>query len=338
MYRVEAPRATLRRLLCALVAVGLVLTGPTAALAGPLPVAVLAAPSPASVEAQIDKQWNELEPVIEQYNHVHSQLLENRKKLKIISDRLTPLQLQVDLAMSEVGGMASDAYMQGAPNAFSAMIVSGSPTGLTDKLTYIDQLARHQRESVAGVAVLRDRYARDKQDLDVLTQTVAARDADLGGKRKAIEQKINDLQKLRIQAYGAAGVDDGPLRTGPCPVTYSNDKGGRAAQRACDLIGKPYVFGSEGPRTYDCSGLTKAAWAAVGVHLEHYTKDQWNSGRPVSRGELQPGDLVFFYSDVHHVGIYIGGGKMVNAPHSGDKVRMAPIDHGAPIAGFRRPG
>ncbi|WP_412750447.1 NlpC/P60 family protein [Krasilnikovia sp. M28-CT-15] len=339
MYRVEAPRAALRRLLCALVAVGLVLTGASAAIAAPSPASVLAAPSPAGIEAQIDKQWNELEPVIEQYNHVHSQLLGNRKRLKAISDRLAPLQLQVDLAMSEVGGMASDAYMQGAPNALNAMIVSGSPTGLTDKLTYIDQLARHQRESIADVAVLRDRYAKDKQDLDVLTQTVAARDADLAGKRKAIEQKIAGLQKLRTQAYGAAGGDDGLLRTGPCPVTYTNDKGGRAAQRACDLIGKPYVFGSEGPGTYDCSGLTKAAWAAVGVHLEHYTRDQWGSGKPVTRGELQPGDLVFFYGDVHHVGVYIGGGKMVHAPHSGDRVRMAPIDRGGiPIAGYRRPG
>ncbi|GAB1640308.1 NlpC/P60 family protein [Krasilnikovia sp. MM14-A1259] len=328
MIRVQAPRAALHRLLCAIVALGIVFTGPSVAVA---------APSPSSVEAQIDKQWNELEPVIEQYNHVHSQLLQNRQQLKVITDRLTPLQLQVDLAMSEVGNMAADAYMQGAPNALSAMVVSGSPTGLTDKLTYIDQLARHQEESVADVAKLRDKYAKDKQDLDVLTQSVAARDADLVGKKKTIESKINDLQKLRLAAYGSAGENDGPLRTGPCPVTYTNDKGGRAAQRACALIGKPYVFGTDGPRTYDCSGVTKDAWASVGVHLEHYTKDQWNEGRPVSKADLQPGDLVFYYSDLHHMAIYVGGGTVVQAPHTGDFVRMTPIDRG-PIAGYRRPG
>ena len=125
---------------------------------------------------------------------------------------------------------------------------------------------------------------------------------------------------------GRASGEVGPVR------------GGRAAQKACDLIGKPYVFGSEGPDTYDCSGLTKAAWASVGVYLDHYTKDQWNEGKPVSRAELKPGDLVFYFpGSLHHVAIYIGDGWVVHAPHTGDHVRMATINRG-PIAGYRRPG
>jgi len=328
--RIEAHRVTiLRSLLCAVAAVGIVLAGPAPAQA---------TPSPSSIEAQIDKQWNDLEPIIETYNHVHSQLLKNRAQQKKIQARLAPLQLQVDLAISQVSNIAGDVYMQGAPNAMNAMVMSGSPTDLTEKLTYLDQLARHQRESVADVAKLRDKLAGDKRDLDILTESVAARDAQLAQQKKDIQKKIDGLQKLRIKAYGAAGQNDGPLKTGPCPVTYTNDKGGRAAQRACDLIGKPYVFGSEGPGSYDCSGLTKAAWASVGVHLEHYTRDQWGEGRSVSRANLQPGDLVFYYpGSLHHVAIYIGGGMVVHAPHTGDYVRMATIDRG-PIAGYRRPG
>jgi cell wall-associated NlpC family hydrolase len=328
--RIEARRvAILRSLLCAVAAVGIVLTGPAVAHA---------TPSPSSIEDQIDKQWNDLEPIIEQYNHVHSQLLKNRAQQKKISTQLTPLQLQVDLAISQVSNMATDVYMQGAPNALNAMVMSGSAVGLTDKLTYLDQLARHQRESVADVAKLRDKLAGDKRDLDVLTQSVAARDAQLAQQKKDIQKKIDDLQKLRIKAYGAAGEDTGPLRTGPCPVTYTNDKGGRAAQKACSLIGSSYVFGSDGPKTFDCSGLTKVAWASVGVNLEHYTKDQWNEGVPVSRSELKPGDLVFYYpGSLHHMGIYVGGDTIVHAPHTGDFVRMAPIDR-MPIAGYRRPG
>ena len=321
--------AVLRSLLCVAAAAVVVLTAP---------VAAQATPSPASVEAQIDKQWNDLEPIIEAYNDVHGKLIKNQAQQKKLNAELAPLEKQVDLALSSVRGMATDAYMQGAPNAFSALLMSGSPTGLTDKLTYIDQLARHQQEQVAGVARLRDQYAAAKVDLDQLTQSIATRDADLSVRKKAIETKINALQKLRIQAYGAAGENDGPLRTGPCPVTYTNDKGGRAAQKACSLIGKPYVFGSDGPNSYDCSGLTKEAWASVGVSLEHYTKDQWNEGTPVSAGDLQPGDLVFYYpGSLHHVAIYIGGGMVVHAPHTGDFVRMATIDRG-PIAGYRRPG
>jgi cell wall-associated NlpC family hydrolase len=329
--RIGAHRvAVLRGLLCAVAAAGIVLAGPTAGYA---------APSPSSVEAQIDKQWNELEPVIEQYNDVHSKLIKNRAQLKKVDKALTPLQVQVDVALSQVRGLATDAYMQGPPNAFNAMLMSGTPTGLTDKLTYLDQLARHQQNQIAGVAELRDKYAAAKADLDLLTKSIAARDADLSAKKKAIEKKIDGLQKLRIQAYGSAGVSDGPFRTGPCPVTYNNDPGGRAAQRACDLVGKPYVFGSEGPGSYDCSGLTKEAWSTVGVHLDHYTKDQWNEGAPVDRGDLRPGDLVFFFpGSLHHVAIYIGGGRVVHAPHTGDHVRMAELDKVAPIAGYRRPG
>ena len=327
--RIEARRAAiLRGLICAIAAAGLVVTGP---------VAAVATPSPSSIEDQINKQWNELEPIIEQYNHVHSQLQKNQAQQKALAAKLTPLQLQVNLAMSQVRGLAVDAYMQGAPNAFDAMIVSGSPTGLTEKLLYVNQLARHQEEQIRGVARLRDQYAADKQKLDELTMSIAQRDADLSRQKAAIQKKIDALQKLRIKAYGAVNKYDGPLRLGPCPVTYTSDRGGRAAQKACSLIGKPYVFGSEGPNSFDCSGLTLTAWASVGVRLDHYTRDQWGESAPVSRADLQPGDLVFYYSDLHHVAIYIGGGMVVHAPHTGDFVRMATIDRG-PIAGYRRPG
>jgi cell wall-associated NlpC family hydrolase len=80
------------------------------------------------------------------------------------------------------------------------------------------------------------------------------------------------------------------------------------------------------------------AWAAVGVHLEHFTGDQIRTGKSVSRSELKPGDLIFYGSPVHHVGLYVGGDTMVHAPHTGDHVRMASIDRSGAITGIRRPG
>jgi cell wall-associated NlpC family hydrolase len=326
--RIGARRAGLLRIvLCAVAAAGILVTGPTVAHAEP---------TPGEIEKQIDEEWNQLEPVIEDYNGTHTKLVKLRKQQKDLAKTLAPLQAQVDAAMVEVRGLAVDAYMQGSPNMVNAMVLTGSPTGMVDKLTLLDQLSFNRKASIAEVSQLRDKYAADKAKVDQLESEIAIRDTDLGTKKVAIEKEITKLQKLRIAAYGEANADDGALRTGPCPVDYTNDKGGRAAQRACDLIGKPYVFGSDGPNSYDCSGLTQAAWAAVGVHLEHYTKDQWGSTKSVSRDELKPGDLVFYYSDVHHVAIYIGGGKVVHAPHTGDYVRMATIDRG-PIAGYRRP-
>ena len=92
-------------------------------------------------------------------------------------------------------------------------------------------------------------------------------------------------------------------------------------------IGKPYVWGGAGPNVFDCSGLTMYVWAKAGVYLGHYTGDQWNEGTHISRGNVQPGDLVFFAyntsspATIHHVGIYVGGGEMIDAPYTGVDVR-----------------
>ena len=296
-----------------------------------------AAPSPSTIETQIDKAWNTLEPIIEQYNHVHGQLEANRARQKVLAARLLPLQTRVDAALSDVGGLAERAYIQGRPSGLSGMLNSGSPADLTDKLTYLDVMARSRRAKVSDVIDLRDKYAADQRELGTVTATLAARDADLAAKRKDIEKKISDLQKLRTKAYGVSGGARGSLRTGPCPAEYTNDAGGKAAAKACELIGRPYIFAAAGPDGYDCSGLAIAAWAVNGVSLRHYTQWQWSDTTPVSRADLKPGDLVFWFSDLHHMGIYVGDDTVVHAPHTGDYVRMINMHAVGPIAGYRRP-
>ena len=106
---------------------------------------------------------------------------------------------------------------------------------------------------------------------------------------------------------------------------------------ACKEIGKPYVFGAAGPSTYDCSGLTLAAWKSVGVYMPHNAYEQMQSMPRISRANIHIGDLVFYYSDVHHVGIYVGDGHVVVEPQSGDRVRMRDIDR-SPIHSIGRPG
>ncbi|MYU14300.1 NlpC/P60 family protein, partial [Streptomyces sp. SID8361] len=110
----------------------------------------------------------------------------------------------------------------------------------------------------------------------------------------------------------------------------------RAVSYAYAALGKPYVWGATGPHGYDCSGLTQAAWRAAGVSLPRTTYTQINAGRRVTRDQLAPGDLVFFYSGVSHVGLYIGGGRMIHAPRPGAPVRMASVAD-MPFAGAARP-
>jgi cell wall-associated NlpC family hydrolase len=101
-------------------------------------------------------------------------------------------------------------------------------------------------------------------------------------------------------------------------------------------VGKAYVYGAAGPNAYDCSGLTQAAWRSAGVSLPRTTYTQIDAGARVPESQLRPGDLVFFYSGVSHVGLYIGGGRMIHAPHPGAPVSIAPVSD-MPFAGATRP-
>jgi len=110
------------------------------------------------------------------------------------------------------------------------------------------------------------------------------------------------------------------------PVAASSQAAQIAVQTALAQVGKPYVWGASGPNAYDCSGLTMYSYAAAGVALPHSSSAQSVMGIPVSRDQLQPGDLVFFYSPVSHVGMYIGNGQMVHASTSGTPVQVVSLD------------
>lgn len=100
-----------------------------------------------------------------------------------------------------------------------------------------------------------------------------------------------------------------------------------AVKFALAQLGKPYVYATSGPRTFDCSGLTAAAWRAAGKSIPHQSRLQSHLGHSVSKSQLKPGDLVFYYSPIHHVAIYIGKGLVVSAPQTGDVVKIVPVDH-----------
>jgi cell wall-associated NlpC family hydrolase len=120
------------------------------------------------------------------------------------------------------------------------------------------------------------------------------------------------------------------------PVVASSGAAATAVSTAMAQVGKPYVWGATGPNAFDCSGLVQYSYASAGVSLPRASRSQATAGRAVSRGELQPGDLIAFYSPVTHIGIYIGNGQMVHAPTSGDVVKVASIDVMGSITAMRR--
>jgi hypothetical protein len=292
--------------------------------------------TPAEVEKQIRAAWAKAEPLIEEYNGVHDQYKKNKAKQAELQKKLEPLERQLELAHLRVGAIAAQVYKGGQADAFNAVLTSGSPDMLADRLSYLDQMAREQERQLAGVTQLKTQYDQQKAPIDQLVATLAEQDADLAKKKKDIEAQIANLQKLRRQAYGNSGAV-GSVRPWPCPATYEPTNGYKVASFACRQAGKPYVWAADGPNSYDCSGLTLAAWKQVGVYLPHQSRAQRASIPYVSRANLKLGDLVFYYNPIHHVAVYVGDGKIMHASTFGEPVRMALMNDSGPIHSFGRP-
>lgn len=292
-------------------------------------------PTPEEIEAQIDEAWRELEPVIEEHNATRIELEERREEAKRLSEEIEPLQLKVDMAMDEVSDIAVRAYMGGQVSAFNALLRSGSPYTFAEQLAALDQIANAQQQQISEVAEVKGELEAEKAELDALIEQLEKEEAELAERAEEIDAEIERLQEMRIEAYGESG-GLGDLRPVPCPTTYPGGTAGEVISFACAQIGKPYVWGASGPDSYDCSGLTMAAWAQVGVNLPHNAAQQRNVVRYIDRSDLRPGDLVF-YSGLSHVGLYAGDGWIVHAPQAGVPVRMSPIDQ-SPIHSYGRPG
>lgn len=139
--------------------------------------------------------------------------------------------------------------------------------------------------------------------------------------------------KAKPEGRAATKTSPGPRRDS---VTGSS-KGAKALAYAKAQLGEPYVRSGAGPSSWDCSGLTMKAWGSVGVSLPHSSRQQFSRGRPVAKSDLQSGDLVFFYSDIHHVGLYAGNGQVIHAPRPGKSVEYIKMSY-MPYSGARRPG
>ncbi|MGW3914109.1 NlpC/P60 family protein [Streptomyces sp. NPDC005070] len=154
-------------------------------------------------------------------------------------------------------------------------------------------------------------------------EQAAAEAAELARQQAAAEKAAQAQSSSDSSGDSAAGSTTGSS-TGST-ATGSSSKAAEALAFARAQVGKPYVWGATGPDSYDCSGLTQAAWKAAGVSLPRVTYDQVNAGTTVSLADARPGDLVFFYDDISHVGIYIGDGMMIHAPKPGAYVREESI-------------
>jgi cell wall-associated NlpC family hydrolase len=292
-------------------------------------------PNVAEVEAQIDALWEEAEPLIEQYNAVHEDFERNTAKQTELKAALAPLEEELAGAQEVIGAIAAQAYMGGQTNLINSVMSAKTPSQIADQISYLEALGRSRTTQLQEVLELKAQYDAAMVPIVALGERLQAQDAELSARRAEIEQRLGELQVLRAKV---GSVDTTSTKPAVCPAEYLPTPGYKAAAFACSQIGKSYVWGSAGPNTYDCSGLTMRSWEKAGVYLPHNAAAQRRSMRYVDRSDLQIGDLVFIYPAVSHVAIYVGGGWVVHAPRSGDVVRMKQLSKVTQIHSFGRPG
>ncbi|MFI5913535.1 NlpC/P60 family protein [Dactylosporangium sp. NPDC051541] len=281
-------------------------------------------------QRQLANAWQELESVIERYNAVRDDLRATDARLQQVNTRLGPLEAQVDTAQRETDAQAAALYRSGAIGSTAVLIAAPSPEAWMDQLAMLDQISRGRVTALHELKAAQGALNDEKAELSTLRQQQTAQQAELGQRKATIEAQLR-----RFGIGNTARSPSGALHDGFVPV-FSDDAAGRAVKFAFSQLGKVYKWGADGPNSFDCSGLTMAAWKTAGVALPHNAARQKQTVKPITRAELQPGDLVFYYKDVSHVGIYIGSGRVVEAPRAGERISMRLIDY-APVVGYGRP-
>jgi len=292
-------------------------------------------PSLQDLAKQVEKMHTEIEQLSEQYNGQREKLKTARKAAEAAKKTLAASEADLAAKRAKAAALAENAYITGGLSRILAFATSDDPDTFLDRAATTYVLEQQQGEAVNQVTKARQAAERARASAKTRIEEVEKLIADLDAKRDKITKLVAKVESnLFRRALGEAGRPGTRAQRVDLPIP-GNGKAAQAARWALTQQLKPYVWGADGPNSYDCSGLVMAAYQQVGISLPHYTGDQWTAGRHISREELRPGDLVFFYSDLHHVGIYLGGGMMVHAPRTGDVVRIASIN-GRPYAGAVR--
>lgn len=294
---------------------------------------ISATPSASSLQQQIKEQSKALESIVEKYDGVTEQLKANQQKETKLAADIAPTLAKLATAQASVGQIVTQAYMTGPVDSLTALVSSGSTSDLLDHLTAMDQMASSQSKDISQYATLQSQYNQQKQQLDGLIAVQNTQKKSLSDQKASITSKLDKLYKLRTAAYGSATEKSGS--SSASPPKYLAGRGGAVVKFAYAQLGKPYVWAADGPGSYDCSGLTLAAYRSVGVTLYHKASVQWTEVHHISRSQLKPGDLVF-YSGLGHVAIYIGSNKIIHAPTFGENVKIASVDMMTPY-GYGRP-
>ncbi|MEU3410405.1 NlpC/P60 family protein [Streptomyces sp. NPDC006658] len=335
--------------------------------AQPAPAAPGAQPSVARLLTDLQRLYRETERATETYNATTEKLERQRAEVARLDEELARARLALRSTRLDAGRLARQQYQSGGGlGPYVRLLLARDPQHALDEGHVIGELARERARTVArltGAERRQDALARaarkaldtqlglaarqKRQRDDVRTRlagverALAALTADqLAAVARLEEQQVAEAQR-ELTTAGALPAGDRPAApaAGAAGAAGAGAAGAaeRAVRYALDQVGKPYRWGAAGPDAYDCSGLTSRAWVRAGVAVPRTSQEQWARLTRVPLDRLRPGDLVVYFPEATHVAMYVGDGKVVQAPRPGGKVKVSPLaSH--PVLGAVRPG
>ncbi|MFD9393293.1 NlpC/P60 family protein [Streptomyces sp. NPDC060000] len=284
------------------------------------------------VKTKVDKLYEEAEQATEKYVGAQEKQEKLQKEISTIQDNVARGQADLNELRDSMGLAAAAQYRTGSIDASLQLLLSSNPDDFLDKASAADQLSAQQVEALKKIQEKQRELAQQRTEASGKLKDLATTRTELGKKKKEVQAKLVEARELLntltakekaalTAADNRASRDSGErVDLGDAPT--GSGRAMAAFQAAQSQLGKPYHYGSTGTAMYDCSGLTSWAYAQAGVGIPRTSEAQANAGtRIYSQSDLKVGDLVFFFNDLHHVGLYAGNGQVLHAPRTGTVVR-----------------
>ncbi|MFF4156021.1 NlpC/P60 family protein [Streptomyces sp. NPDC001678] len=308
-----------------------------------------------AIHKEVEELYRKAETATDAYNAAGEQLRLQEKSVADLTRRLEAAQKRMDTLRAQAGALARAQYRSGGFNR-TQLFLSGSPDSFLGNVSLARKGEQATRRMLTDVTAAKADLERYTQAADERRKTLDAEKKKREAAKKEIQERLDtakqlesrladqEKERLRLleeerarQAQDRWLASDAARQlTGRGSVAATGDAA-RAIDFATAQIGKDYVWGAEGPDTYDCSGLTLKAWAAAGRAIPRTSQEQWRQLPKVDVKDMRPGDLVIYYTDASHVGMYIGDGRIVHAPRPGRQVTITGAGS-MPVLGVVRPG
>ncbi|MFB7173573.1 NlpC/P60 family protein [Streptomyces sp. NPDC056254] len=295
-----------------------------------------AKPSKDEVKSQVDALYEEAEQATEKFNGAKERQATLEKEIGQIQDQVARGQGELNDLRNALGSMASAQYRNGGIDPSLALLLSEDPDSYLDKASTLEHLSGKQVEAVQKIQAKQRTLAQQRQEASGKLADLDATRKELAEKKKVSSEKLAAAQAIlnTLTAQERAALKDEETRASRADSqrvdlgdVKASGRAGAALAAAKTKVGSAYISGHEGPNSFDCSGLTQWAYKQANVSISRVTYTQANDGTRISRSQLQPGDLVFFYGDLHHVGLYAGNNMTLHASNPRGGVKYESMDN-----------